>query len=59
MTKTGKKKNKSWFDGKLANPKFKEGFELEYEKISIAEQLAKFRLNADLTEAVVNYKIKA
>jgi DNA-binding XRE family transcriptional regulator len=51
------KKKKSWVEKKLANPKFKEGFELEYEKISIGEQLTRLRTTAHLTQAAVAKKI--
>lgn len=51
------KKKKSWIDKKLADPKFKEGFDLEYEKISIGEQLTKLRNFAHLTQAAVAKKV--
>jgi predicted transcriptional regulator len=54
---TGKKKVSSWIDKKLTDPKFKAGFELEYEKISIGEQLAKLRHSAHLTQAAVAKKV--
>jgi DNA-binding XRE family transcriptional regulator len=47
----------SWVGKKLANPDFKEGFELEYEKISIGEQLSRLRNLAQLTQASVAKKI--
>jgi len=50
-------KTKSWVDKKLADPKFREGFELEYEKISIGEQLARLRNFAHLTQAAVAKKV--
>jgi DNA-binding XRE family transcriptional regulator len=52
-----KKKKISWVEKKLADPKFKAGFELEYEKISIGEQLMKLRHSANLTQAAVAEKI--
>jgi DNA-binding XRE family transcriptional regulator len=52
-----KKKKTSWLDRKLADPKFKAGFELEYEKISIGEQLARLRNFAHLTQAAVAEKV--
>jgi DNA-binding XRE family transcriptional regulator len=52
-----KRKKISWLDKKLADPKFKAGFELEYEKISIGEQLAKLRAFAHLTQAAVAEKV--
>lgn len=51
------KKKKSWVDKKLGNPTFKEGFDLEYEKISIGEQLAELRTAAHLTQAAVAKKV--
>jgi DNA-binding XRE family transcriptional regulator len=51
------RKKTSWIDKKLADPKFKAGFELEYEKISIGEQLAKLRTMAHLTQAAVAKKV--
>lgn len=54
---TQKQKNKSWLDKKLADPKFKSGFELEYEKLSIGEQLAELRNSAHLTQAAVAKKV--
>jgi transcriptional regulator with XRE-family HTH domain len=46
-----KKQVKSWMDKKLQNPKFKQGFEQEIEKLSIAEQLLRLRLQSGLTQA--------
>lgn len=50
-------KNTSWLDKKLSNPTFKAGFELEYEKISIGEQLSKLRHSANLTQAAVAERV--
>lgn len=52
MTKT-----KSWIDKKLKNPRFKKKFEEESEKLSIAEQLIKIRLDSGLTQAQVAKKV--
>jgi hypothetical protein len=52
-----KRKKTSWLDRKLADPKFKAGFELEYEKISIGEQLARLRAFAHLTQEAVAKKV--
>lgn len=52
-----KKKELSWVEKKLKDPKFKEGFKLEYEKISIGEQLARLRNLAHLTQAAVAEKV--
>src|SRR3989344_2063017 len=48
-----RRKLKSWVQEKLENPKFKKGFEEEYEKLSMGEQLARLRLQAGLTQAEV------
>lgn len=50
-------KNKSWLDEKLKDPKFKKGFEKEFEKLSIGEQLVRLRLKADMTQAQVAKRI--
>jgi len=55
MRKTAK--TKSWLDEKLKDPKFRKGFELEYEKLSIGEQLVRLRLQAELTQAQVAKKV--
>jgi transcriptional regulator with XRE-family HTH domain len=52
-----KKTKASWVDRKLADPQFKAGFELEYEKISIGEQLTRLRNIAHLTQAAVAAKV--
>lgn len=54
MSKT---KRNSWVDEKLSDPTFKEGFMLEYEKISIGEQLVQLRNMAHLTQAAVAEKV--
>lgn len=41
----------SWLTKKLKDPGFKEGFEEEYERISIGEQLLGLRQEAHLTQA--------
>lgn len=51
------KKKTSWVEKKLVDPEFKEGFALEYEKISIGEQLMKLRNFAHLTQAAVAKKV--
>ncbi|MBN8541171.1 MAG: helix-turn-helix domain-containing protein [Deltaproteobacteria bacterium] len=50
-------KTKSWLDEKLKDPKFKKGFENEFEKLSIGEQLVRLRLKADMTQAQVAKRI--
>ncbi|OFZ55576.1 MAG: hypothetical protein A2428_14575 [Bdellovibrionales bacterium RIFOXYC1_FULL_54_43] len=54
--KSGKKPLRSWVTKKLENPRFRKEFELEYEKLSIAEQLVRLRMNAGLTQAQVAKK---
>jgi ribosome-binding protein aMBF1 (putative translation factor) len=49
--------SKSWVERKLANPKFREGFEEEVEKLSIGERLLKLRLSAGLTQAEVAKRV--
>lgn len=49
-------KTKSWLEEKLKDPKFRKGFEDEYEKLSIGEQLVRLRLQARLTQAQVAKK---
>jgi DNA-binding XRE family transcriptional regulator len=51
------KKQMGWLDKKLLNPKFREAFKKEYEKLSIGEQLLKLRLEAELTQAQVAKKV--
>ena len=50
------KKLKSWVDKKLQNPRFKNAFEEEREKISIGEQLVRMRLAAGFTQVDVAKK---
>lgn len=56
MKKT-QSKEKSWVEKKLTDAKFRKGFEDEYAKLSIGEQLAALRLNANLTQAQVAKKV--
>ncbi len=51
-----KRKSKSWVEKKLADPKFKQAFAEEYEKLSIGEQIVRVRLAAGLTQAQVAKK---
>jgi DNA-binding XRE family transcriptional regulator len=51
-----KKQTKSWLDKKLQNARFKQGFEEELEKLSIAEQLLRLRRQAGLTQAQLGKK---
>jgi DNA-binding XRE family transcriptional regulator len=52
-----KSKEKSWVEKKLDDAKFRKGFEDEYAKLSIGEQLAALRLNANMTQAQVAKKV--
>ena len=52
-----KTKSKSWLKEKLRDPKFQKGFEEELEKLSIAEQIARLRKQAGLTQAQLAKKI--
>ncbi|MDF0674189.1 MAG: helix-turn-helix transcriptional regulator [Nitrospira sp.] len=44
---------KGWLDRKLANSKFRKGFEEELQKLTIGEQLARLRQESGLTQAQV------
>jgi HTH-type transcriptional regulator/antitoxin HipB len=50
-------KAKSWVQEKLKDPKFRKGFEEEYEKLSIGEKLVRLRLQSGLTQAQVAKRI--
>lgn len=45
--------SKGWLDRKLANSKFRKGYEEELQKLAIGEQLARLRQEAGLTQAQV------
>lgn len=51
------KKEPSWLERKLKNPKFRKGFHEAYHKLSIGEQLVKLRLEAELTQAEVARRV--
>ena len=51
------KKEKGWLDKKLEDPKFRKGFEEEYEKFMLGEQLAEIRHAAHLTQKEVAERI--
>lgn len=55
--KKAQNKEKSWVEKKLTDTKFRKGFEDDYAKLSIGEQLAALRLNADMTQAEVAKKV--
>ena len=46
-----KAKMRSWAEEKREDPEFREGFEREYQKLSIGEQLIELRHAAGLTQA--------
>lgn len=46
----------SWVEKKLKDPVFQQGFEKEYGKISIGEQLLELRREAHLTQAELAQK---
>jgi len=50
-------KNKGWLEEKLKDRKFRKGFEEEFAKLSIGEQLVRLRLQADLTQAQVAKRV--
>lgn len=49
---------KGWLDRKLANSKFRKGFEDEVQKLAIGEQLSRLRQEAGLTQAQVAQRAK-
>ena len=51
------KKEKSWVEQQLSDPEFKKGFDKEYEKLMIGEQLAEIRHAAHLTQKEVAERI--
>ncbi|HMS86299.1 MAG TPA: helix-turn-helix transcriptional regulator [Nitrospira sp.] len=50
---------KGWLDKKLANSKFRQGFEAEAQKLAIGEQLSRLRQEAGLTQAQVAKRIRS
>lgn len=50
-------KKTGWVAKKLSDPNFREAFEVEYEKLSIGEQVAKLRISAKLTQEELAQKI--
>jgi DNA-binding XRE family transcriptional regulator len=48
---------KGWLDKKLADSKFRKGFEEEAQKLAIGEQLSRLRQEAGLTQAQVAKRI--
>lgn len=48
---------RGWLDNKLADSKFRKGFEEEVQKLAIGEQLSRLRQEAGLTQAQVAKRI--
>ena len=46
-----------WVERKLANSKFRKGFEEEVQKLAIGEQLSRLRQEAGLTQAQVAQRV--
>jgi len=53
MKRKAARQGQGWLDKKLANPKFRKGFEEESQKLAIGEQLTRLRQEAGLTQAQV------
>lgn len=51
------KKERNWLEKKLANPRFRKGFDNEYHKLSISEQIVKLRKKSHLTQQELAKKI--
>lgn len=47
----------AWIAKKLSDPDFRKAFEVEYEKLSIGEQIAKLRISAKLTQGELAKRI--
>lgn len=58
MTTKGARTGKGWLERKLANPRFRKGFEEEVQKLAIGEQLSRLRQEAGLTQAQVAQRAK-
>ena len=54
--KNTKNKEIGWVDKKLTDSKFRKGFQKEFEKLSIGEQLFKLRSKVQMTQAQVAKK---
>jgi DNA-binding XRE family transcriptional regulator len=53
MKRKTPRQSQGWLDKKLANPRFRRGFEEESQKLAIGEQLTRLRREARLTQAQV------
>ena len=58
MNAKGARAGKGWLERKLANPRFRKGFEEEVQKLAIGEQLSRLRQEAGLTQAQVAQRAK-
>lgn len=58
MSKKATRTDNGWLDRKLANPRFRRGFEEESQKLAIGEQLTQLRREAGLTQAQVAQRAK-
>jgi hypothetical protein len=58
MKSKARRAGKGWLDSKLANPRFRRGFEEEAQKLAIGEQLTRLRREAGLTQAQVAQRAK-
>ena len=57
MRKQFAKSSMGWVERKLANAKFRKGFEEEVQKLAIGEQLSRLRQEAGLTQAQVAQRV--
>jgi len=57
MKKQSAKNSMGWVERKLANAKFRKGFEEEVQKLAIGEQLSRLRQAARLTQAQVAHRV--
>ena len=57
MKRRAARTGKGWLDKKLADPKFRQGFEEEAQKLAIGEQLSRLRQEEGLTQAQVAKRI--
>jgi DNA-binding XRE family transcriptional regulator len=58
MRSKARRSSRGWLESKLANPRFRRGFEAESQKLAIGEQLTRLRREAGLTQAQVAQRAK-
>jgi DNA-binding XRE family transcriptional regulator len=58
MRSKTRRSSRGWLESKLANPRFRRGFEAESQKLAIGEQLTRLRREAGLTQAQVAQRAK-